>query len=150
MPDIFRRAPAAKRGPTHEGRFEGLDALHELGHVALDEPWGNGVSVVVVEGNIGVGKTSLARLMARDLRGHLIEDRIEENPFLDRFYEDMGAYSFQTQLVFLMNRYKQQLTLAQKELFSDLTIIDSRKFPEPSTGMQNGRMWIRRGIASRR
>ena len=84
----------------------------------------NGVSVVAVEGNIGVGKTSLARLMARDLNGQLIEDRIEENPFLDRFYDDMGAYSFQTQLVFLMNRYKQQLALGQKELFNDLTIID--------------------------
>ena len=85
---------------------------------------GNGVSVVAVEGNIGVGKTSLARLMARDLSAQLIEDAVEENPFLDRFYEDMGAYSFQTQLVFLMNRYKQQLTLGQKELFNDLTVID--------------------------
>lgn len=84
----------------------------------------NGVSVIAVDGNIGVGKTSLARLLARHLGGALVEERVEDNPFLERFYEDMGAYSFQTQLVFLMNRYKQQLALCQKELFSDLTIID--------------------------
>jgi deoxyadenosine/deoxycytidine kinase len=84
----------------------------------------NGVSVLAVEGNIGVGKTSLAKLLARFLGGRLIEEKIEDNPFLDRFYEDMGAHAFQTQLVFLLNRYKQQLALAQRELFDDLTFID--------------------------
>ena len=84
----------------------------------------NHVSVIAVEGNIGVGKTSLTRLLARQLGARLVEERVEDNPFLDRFYEDMGSYRFQTQLVFLMNRYKQQLSLTQKELFDDLTIID--------------------------
>jgi deoxyadenosine/deoxycytidine kinase len=84
----------------------------------------NGVSIVAVEGNIGVGKTSLARLLARHLRGRLIEEKVEDNPFLERFYEDMGAYAFQTQLVFLMNRYKEQLSLGQRGLFEPLTIID--------------------------
>lgn len=85
---------------------------------------GNGLAMIAVEGNIGVGKTALARLLSRHLGGRLIEERVEDNPFLERFYEDMGAYSLQTQLVFLMNRYKQQLALRQKELFEDLTIID--------------------------
>jgi deoxyadenosine/deoxycytidine kinase len=84
----------------------------------------NGLSLVAVEGSIGVGKTSLARLLARHLHARLIEENVEDNPFLERFYENMGAYSLQAQLVFLMNRYKQQLGLGQKELFSDLTIID--------------------------
>ena len=84
----------------------------------------NGTSVVAVEGNIGVGKTSLTRLLARHLDGRVVEEKVEDNPFLERFYEDTGAHAFQTQLVFLMNRYKQQLTLTQKELFDELTFID--------------------------
>ena len=84
----------------------------------------NGYSTVAVEGNIGVGKTSLARLVVKRLGGKLIEERVDDNPFLERFYDDMGAYAFQTQLVFLMNRYKQQLSLSQKDLFADLTVLD--------------------------
>jgi deoxyadenosine/deoxycytidine kinase len=84
----------------------------------------SGVSLVAVDGSIGVGKTSLARLLAQHLGAKLIEENVEDNPFIERFYEDMGAYSLQAQLVFLMNRYKQQLSLSQKELFSELTIID--------------------------
>ena len=84
----------------------------------------NGVSLIAVDGNIGVGKTSLARLVSQHMSAQLIEENVEDNPFVERFYEDMGAYSLQTQLVFLMNRYKQQLALSQKDLFSDLTVID--------------------------
>ncbi|MDH3215603.1 MAG: deoxynucleoside kinase [Candidatus Krumholzibacteria bacterium] len=84
----------------------------------------DGLSLIAVEGSIGVGKTSLARLLARHLGAGLVEEKVEDNPFLERFYEDMGAYSLQTQLVFLMNRYRQQLALGQKELFSELTVID--------------------------
>ncbi|MBI4720261.1 MAG: deoxynucleoside kinase [Chitinivibrionia bacterium] len=82
------------------------------------------MSIIAVEGNIGVGKTSLARMLVKKLGGRLVEERVDDNPFLDRFYEDMGAFAFQTQLVFLLNRYRQQLSLAQKDLFDDLTVID--------------------------
>jgi len=84
----------------------------------------NGVSIIAVEGNIGVGKTSLARLLAKNLGGKLVEEQVEENPFLERFYYDMEAYGFQTQMVFLMNRYRQQLSLCQKDLFDDLVVMD--------------------------
>ncbi len=84
----------------------------------------NGISAIAIEGNIGVGKTSLARLIVDRIGGRLVEERVDDNPFLERFYEDMGAYAFQTQLVFLMNRYKQQISLAQKDLFDDLTVLD--------------------------
>lgn len=84
----------------------------------------SGVSLVAVEGSIGVGKTSLARLLAKHLDARLVEENVDDNPFIERFYENMGAYALQAQLVFLMNRYKQQLGLGQKELFSELTIID--------------------------
>lgn len=83
-----------------------------------------GYSAIAVDGNIGVGKTSLARLLVQRLGGRLIEERVDDNPFLERFYDDMGAYAFQTQLVFLMNRYKQQLALGQADLFADFAVQD--------------------------
>lgn len=83
-----------------------------------------GCTRLAIEGNIGVGKTSLARLIVRRLGGRLVEDRVDDNPFLERFYEDAGNYAFQTQLVFLMNRYKQQLALRQSDLFADLVVFD--------------------------
>jgi deoxyguanosine kinase len=84
----------------------------------------NGVSSIAVEGNIGVGKTSLVRMIGKYLGARIVEEKVDDNPFLERFYEDMGAFAFQTQLVFLLNRYKQQLTLTQKDLFEELTVID--------------------------
>jgi deoxyguanosine kinase len=83
-----------------------------------------GYTAIAIEGNIGVGKTSLARLLVRRLGGRLVEERVDDNPFLERFYDDMGTYAFQTQLVFLMNRYRQQLALSQTDLFADLVILD--------------------------
>lgn len=83
-----------------------------------------GCTRIAIEGNIGVGKSSLARLIVRRLGGRLVEDRVDDNPFLERFYEDAGAYAFQTQLVFLMNRYKQQQALRQNDLFADMTVFD--------------------------
>lgn len=79
---------------------------------------------LVVEGPIGVGKTSLVTLLADQLGGKAILEESENNPFLLRFYNDRRRWAFQTQLFFLLSRYRQQEDMAQHELFSNVTITD--------------------------
>jgi deoxyadenosine/deoxycytidine kinase len=67
---------------------------------------------IVVEGPIGVGKTSLARRLADAFECHLVEELPDANPFLERFYADPRQSALATQLQFLLNRYRQQRTLA--------------------------------------
>jgi len=71
-----------------------------------------------------VGKTSLARMLADELGAALRLEEVEENPFLSRFYESRKDYAFQTQLFFLLSRYKQQAEMAQKNLFQEYTVSD--------------------------
>lgn len=86
-----------------------------------------GARYIAVEGPIGVGKTSLAYLLAKAMEGRVIEEQVEENPFLKNFYNDRQKFSFQTQLFFLLSRYRQQKELAQCDLF-DKTIISDYLF----------------------
>ena len=79
---------------------------------------------IAIEGVIGVGKTSLARLMAEKLKGHLILEQADENPYLEDFYRDSARYAFQIQLFFLLSRYRQLLTLPQQDLFHQYLIAD--------------------------
>ena len=79
---------------------------------------------IVVEGPIGVGKTTLARLLAEEFAARAVLEQVEENPFLKKFYEEPGAYAFQTQLFFLLSRYRQQRHLAQQDLFNQSTVAD--------------------------
>ncbi len=79
---------------------------------------------IVIEGPIGVGKTSLAMLMASELNARLIFERAEENPFLTDFYQDRARFRFQTQIFFLMNRFAQQEEFSQHDLFHQVTISD--------------------------
>ena len=80
---------------------------------------------IVLEGNIGAGKTTLARLFADEYQAKLITERFEENPFLPKFYEDPKRYAFPLEMSFLADRY-QQLTdeLLAPDLFSPFTIAD--------------------------
>ena len=79
---------------------------------------------IVVEGVIGVGKTSLARLLSERLKARLVLEEVEENPFLRDFYRDRERYAFQTQMHFLFSRYQQQRSLRQLELFSERMVSD--------------------------
>lgn len=79
---------------------------------------------IVVEGPIGVGKTSLVELLAGRLGARSLLEAAEENPFLKEFYGDMRRYAFQTQLYFLLNRYRQQQELLQTHLFRQRLISD--------------------------
>jgi deoxyguanosine kinase len=79
---------------------------------------------IVVEGVIGVGKTTLARLLSRKLHAHLELEEVEANPFLKDFYEDRRRWAFQTQLFFLFSRYRQQRELSQVDLFQSHVVSD--------------------------
>ena len=79
---------------------------------------------IVVEGPIGVGKTSLARRLAERLDANALLEHPEQNPFLPRFYQDMPRHALPTQLFFLFQRIGQLRELAQPDLFSRVTVSD--------------------------
>ncbi len=79
---------------------------------------------VVVEGPLGVGKTTLATMLSNTFHGKNVFEQVDHNPFLDKFYENPRAYAFQTQLYFLLERYRQQEEVSQLSLFSQVAIGD--------------------------
>ena len=79
---------------------------------------------VAIEGVIGVGKTSLSGLLEERLNAKLVLEKFDENPFLSDFYIDPERYAFQTQLFFLLSRYRQQQELRQINVFHNLIISD--------------------------
>ena len=79
---------------------------------------------IVTDGPLGVGKTSLTTLLAKELGARLILEQAEENPFLTDFYRDPARYRFQTQMFFLLSRFSQQQEMAQPDLFTRITISD--------------------------
>ncbi len=79
---------------------------------------------IVVEGPIGVGKTSLARRIGESFGCELLLEGAEENPFLERFYRDPQSAALPTQLYFLMQRSRQTQELRQAELFSPARVAD--------------------------
>ena len=80
---------------------------------------------LVIEGNIGAGKTTLATMLAQDLNAKLILEQFADNPFLPQFYQNPERYSFPLELSFLAERYKQlNVDLRTGSLFQNLTIAD--------------------------
>jgi deoxyguanosine kinase len=89
---------------------------------------------IAIEGVIGVGKTTLARLLAPAFEADLLLEIFEENPFLSDFYSDRARYAFQTQIFFLLSRYHQQrrgvsaIVASGKSLLSDYTFAKDALF----------------------
>lgn len=79
---------------------------------------------VAIEGVIGAGKTTLAMMLGETLKGRVVLEQFEENPFLKDFYKDPERYAFQTQIFFLLTRYKQQRDLFQADLFHRFVVTD--------------------------
>ena len=80
---------------------------------------------VVIEGNIGAGKTTLATRIAEQFNARLILERFTDNPFLPKFYDDPQKYSFPLELSFLADRYKQlKEELVIQDLFKSFTVAD--------------------------
>jgi deoxyadenosine/deoxycytidine kinase len=79
---------------------------------------------IVIEGPIGVGKTSLVNLLSKKFSARRVLEAAEDNPFLKHFYTDTKRYAFQTQLFFLLSRYRQQMELAQQDLFQQNVVCD--------------------------
>ncbi len=89
---------------------------------------------IAVEGPIGVGKTSLAKAISEEFDYHLLKEIVEENPFLGKFYDDIEEWSFQTEMFFLCNRFKQLEDIERfylkhgKPVVSDYHIFKNRIF----------------------
>ncbi len=79
---------------------------------------------IAVEGPIGVGKTTLSRILQEELGGRLLLEVFEENPFLSGFYHDRARYAFQTQIFFLLSRYRQQHDVVSDVLTTDALVCD--------------------------
>jgi deoxyguanosine kinase len=79
---------------------------------------------IAVEGVIGAGKTTLCTMLGETLGGNTVLERFEENPFLKDFYRDPERYAFQTQIFFLLTRYRQQRELFQADLFHRFILTD--------------------------
>ena len=79
---------------------------------------------IVVEGPIGVGKSSLTNLLSERFAARRVMEVVEENPFLSAFYSDRAKYAFQTQMFFLLSRFRQQQELFQQDLFNAVTVSD--------------------------
>ena len=82
------------------------------------------LNYVAIEGVIGAGKTTLARMLAEQFDAKLVLEEFDQNPFLERFYEDRERWAFQTQLAFLASRFRQQKELGTRDLFQRVVVSD--------------------------
>lgn len=81
------------------------------------------VPFIAVEGPIGVGKTSLSNKIAEKFGFDLLKEIVDENPFLNKFYEDIDEWSFQTEMFFLCNRYKQLKDVKKNSIEHEKAVI---------------------------
>ena len=102
---------------------------------------------IAVEGVIGAGKTTLARMLARRTGARLVLEEFDENPFLPSFYQDPARWAFQTQLAFLASRFRQQEDLAARNV---LGRRGSRKYEQGQGENRRPAAAARRHAAFRR
>lgn len=79
---------------------------------------------VAIEGVIGVGKTTLAKYLAKRFSGHSVLEMFDENPFLESFYANRKRWAFHTQLSFLASRFRQQKGIRNRDLFRSFVVSD--------------------------
>ena len=121
-----RESPSAQRessAPSPPGRPEGETLTRECQGSPLS-PLAARFRHIVVEGPIGVGKTSLARRLGASLGAHLLLEQPQANPFLARFYREPDRHALATQLFFLFQRIGQLAELRQLDLFHTLVVGD--------------------------
>ena len=83
------------------------------------------LNYIVIEGNIGAGKTTLSKMIAKEFNAKLILEQFADNPFLPKFYKEPDKYSFQLELSFLAERYQQlNQELTSRDLFRPFTVAD--------------------------
>jgi deoxyguanosine kinase len=82
-----------------------------------------GIPFITVEGPIGVGKTSLAKAISEKFQYALLKEIVDENPFLGKFYENIEEWSFQTEMFFLCNRYKQLVDINNHYLNKNKPVV---------------------------
>jgi deoxyadenosine/deoxycytidine kinase len=83
------------------------------------------INYLCIEGVIGAGKTTLCNMLSKRFNARTILEEAEDNPFLPRFYTERRMFAFQTQLWFLVSRFRQlSMMVAQQDLFHQLTICD--------------------------
>jgi deoxyguanosine kinase len=100
---------------------------------------------IVIEGPLGVGKTSLAVKLAEKINGQTLLENTEDNPFLDKFYQNPKRYGFQIQMFFLLRRYQHSMEINQRGLFKRVIVSDylfdkDRIFAR--TNLEDNEFWL--------
>ncbi|ANB59417.1 deoxynucleoside kinase [Anoxybacteroides amylolyticum] len=107
------------------------------------------VPFIAVEGPIGVGKTSLSKAIAERFRYHLLKEIVDENPFLGKFYKNIDEWSFQTEMFFLCNRYKQledinrDFIQKQQPVVADYHILKNLIFAERTLKQEQYKKYLK-------
>lgn len=87
------------------------------------------IKYIAIEGNIGAGKTTLAKILAKRLKGRLVLEEFADNPFLEKFYQEPERYAFSVEMAFLADRYHQLSELPSSgDLFQNYIIADYAPF----------------------
>lgn len=112
----------SKAGPEESAGFGAHEERPDV--LPVIEMIRENLRYIVIEGVIGAGKTTLARLISNRLDAQVVLEEFEENPFLGQFYEDRRRWAFHTQLSFLASRFKQQKQLMARDLFHQIVVSD--------------------------